>query len=236
MKSTIFFTVCFFLFFTNSVFSQTTEQLKKEAIEKAEQEDFSQAIKLLEEALKNDPTDKEVYYYLGQFNHFRAYDSRSFNYDRSYCDKIYYYLDKALELDSNYGDALFFYEAQCVGDAIYALQNNDTITALTYYSKAYEKKCLAPWLIEFGMNILNSCEDNAILFCNCDAEFITLMYLQQIKNVRQDVTVILRGFLDRVWYVLLLKNGLGNFVKKQILIYLNNKYWIYIYSNGKKTK
>ncbi|MCL2596952.1 MAG: hypothetical protein FWD66_04695 [Paludibacter sp.] len=214
MNKIFFINICSFLFLTNSVVSQTTEQLKDNAIEKFEQADYPSAVKLLEEALKNDTTDKEIYYYLGHFSHYKAYDSRSAEFDRTYYDKIYYYLDKALELDSNYGDARYFYAAQCGADAIYYIQERDTTTALSYYLKAYDKKCFAPWLIEYGMNVLNSCEDNAILFCNGDAELNTLSYLQLIKNVRQDVTVIPRAFLDRVWYVLMLKNGLGNFVKK----------------------
>ncbi|MDR3286071.1 MAG: hypothetical protein LBT27_01340 [Prevotellaceae bacterium] len=213
MKKYIFL-ILSFCCFANNIFSQTKEELKTEAIEKFEQEDYSFAVELLEKALEKNTTDKEIYYYLGHFNHYRAYDSRSANFDRNYYEKIYYYLDKALELDPNYGDARYFYGVQCGADAIYSLQNGDTIKALNYCLKAYEKNCFAPWLLEYGVNVLNSCEKNAILFCNGDAEVNTLTYLQLIKKVRTDITVIPLGFLDRLWYVLLLKNGLGQFIKK----------------------
>jgi len=204
---------CLFLF-SNAIFSQTAEELKAEALKKDDQEDYAGAIKLLEQALLKDSTDKEIYYYLGVFNHYRIYDSRPFDYDRQYCDKILYYLDKALELDKNYGDAREFYAVQCGADASDYLQNNDTVSALNCYLKAYKKDCFPPWIIEYGKNVLNCCPKNSILICNGDAEFNTLNYLQLVEKVRTDVTVIVAGLLDRPAYVLLLKNGLGRFVKQ----------------------
>ncbi|MDR1653477.1 MAG: hypothetical protein LBS01_07525 [Prevotellaceae bacterium] len=205
---------CSLLFTTNAVFSQTAEQLKIAAAEKFANEDYSSAIDLLENALKKDTTDKEIYYYLGHYNHYRAYDSRSYDFNNQYSNQIYYYLDKALELDTNYGNARYFYGTQCGADASYSLQHKDTLTARSFYVMAENKKCFTPWLLEYGANVLNSCENNAILFCNGDAEANTMAYLQLIKKVRTDVTVIPLAHLDRIWYVLYLKNGLGRFIKK----------------------
>ena len=58
-----------------TVFSQEIS-LKEQALEKFKVEHYDDAISLLEQALKQSPNDAEIYYYLGWFNHYRAYDSR----------------------------------------------------------------------------------------------------------------------------------------------------------------
>ena len=55
-------------------------------------------------------------------NHYRAYDSRPLTgYDFSYSEKVFHYLDQAIELKPNYGDAKYFYGAECSANAMKAV-------------------------------------------------------------------------------------------------------------------
>lgn len=197
--------------------------LKERALEEFKNEHYNEAIDLLAKALAKSPNDAEIYYYLGWFNHYKAYDSRPLKgYDNSYSEKIFQYLDKALELNPDYGDAKYFYGAQCSGNAFIAMQNYDTDKLKYFYRLAYAKGAYPEWLIEFGKNFLMSCDTNAILFAGGNADFDICSYLQLCENFRTDITVIPIGNIDRPWYVQFLKNGLKDGVKK-IEINLTNQ-------------
>ncbi len=203
----------FALTFLNG-FSQELN-LKEQALEEFKKEHYSEAILLLEQAAIQNPQDAEIFYYLGWFNHYRAYDSRPFKgYDYSYSDRIFMYLDKALELKPDYGDAKYFYGAECSGNAFIAMQNYDLNSLKYFYKLADDKGAYPLWLKEFGRNFLNSCDENAILFTGGNADFDVCTYLQLHENLRPDITLIPIGNIDRPWYVKFLKDGLDGGVKK----------------------
>lgn len=189
--------------------------LKEQALEEFKKEHYNEAIDLLEKASKQTPDDAEIFYYLGWFNHYRAYDSRPLSgYDFSYSEQIFKYLDKALELKPDYGDAKYFYGAECSGNAFIAMQNYDTEKLKHFYKLAESKGAYPEWLKEFGRNFLNSCEENAILFSGGNADFDVCLYLQLHENFRKDITLIPIGNIDRPWYVQFLKKGMDNAIRK----------------------
>ena len=205
----------FFSLLLSVTIAFTQETPKEKALEEFKNEHYNEAIDLLEKALVETPYDAEIYYYLGWFNHYRAYDSRPLSgYDYSYSEKIFQYLDKALELDPDYGDAKYFYGAECSGNAFLAMQNYNIDKLKYYYQLAYNKGAYPDWLIEFGKNFLMNCDTNAILFTGGNADFDICSYLQLCKNFRTDITVIPIGNIDRPWYVQFLKNGLLDAVRK----------------------
>ena len=63
------------LFVCNLTFAQQIS-LKDQAIEQFKNENYSQSISLMEKALVDNPNDAEIYYYMGFFNNYNAYDSR----------------------------------------------------------------------------------------------------------------------------------------------------------------
>jgi len=209
-------TVCvlFVVIFSLSVtFSQETT-LKEKALEEFKSEHYNEAIDLLEKARIESPDDAEIYYYLGWFSHYRAYDSRPLSgYDYSWSEQIFKYLDKALELNPDYGDARYFYGAECSGNAFIAMQNYDAGKLKYFYQLAYKKGAYPDWLIEFGKNVLMNCDEDAILFTGGNADFDICSYLQLCENYRTDITVIPIGNIDRPWYVKFLKEGLKNAVR-----------------------
>nr|WP_321356291.1 hypothetical protein [uncultured Draconibacterium sp.] len=207
-------TILILLFSMTIVLAQEMS-LKEQALKEFKNEHYNEAIGLLEKALVKSPDDAEIYYYLGWFNHYKAYDSRPLKgYDNSYSDQIFEYLDKALELNPNYGDAKYFYGAQCSGNAFLAMQNYDADKIKYFYQRAFKKGAYPEWLKEFGKNFLMSCDTNAILFTGGNADFDICSYLQLCENFRTDITLISLGYLDRPWYVKFLKNGLNNVIEK----------------------
>ncbi len=212
MKKSIILGFAFLLCF--SLAQAQEKSLKEQALDEFKKEHYNEAISLLEKAAIETPHDAEVYYYLGWFNHYRAYDSRPLNgYDFSYSKKIFAYFEKALALNPDYGDAKYFYGAECSANAFIAMQNYDLKQLKYYYQKAAEKGAYPAWLIEYGKNYLNTCDPNAILFTGGNPDFDVCMYLQLHHNYRTDVTLVPIGNIDRPAYVRFIKNGLKGGVR-----------------------
>ncbi len=202
------------IFSFSGLFAQENT-LKEKALEKFKKEHYNEAIDLLEQAVKISPDDAEIYYYLGFFNHYRAYDSRPLRgYDFSYSEKIFEYLDKAIELNPNYGDAKYFYGAECSENAFISMQNDDLKQLKYFYKLAYKKGAYPDWLLEFGRNMLIPCDKNAILFTAGNADFDVCSYLQLHEKFRTDITIIPIANINRPWYVNFLKKGLKNGIRK----------------------
>ncbi|MFQ5709857.1 MAG: tetratricopeptide repeat protein [bacterium] len=200
-------------FFVN-LFGQE-DVLKEQAIAMFKRGDYAKAIGILEQAKRQNANDAEIYYYLGYFSHYLAYDSRPLiGYDPNYSDKVLRYLNRTIELDPGFGDAYYFIGAEYGAKATQALRTENLKEYRLSYQRAHERGAFPAWLIEYAKNALASCEQNALLFVGGDAEFNPTQYLQTIQNYRQDVTVIPIGFLNRPWYVKKLREGVGDILQK----------------------
>jgi len=189
-----------------------TEDIKKEAKLLFKNSDYKRAVEVLKQAEANGTDDPEVYYLLGFYSHYLAYDSRPLvGFGDKYSDKVLEYLEKAIELSPNYyGDVYSLLGAEYGARATNLFRRGDTKEYIATYKEAYEKGAYPLWLIERGRNILKSCDENAILITGGDAESNPIRYLQLIEKYRSDITVISYGFLNRPWYIEKLKKGVEN--------------------------
>ena len=159
MKALLFALSFFLLAFRSPA---QVQGLKEQALESFRRERYDEAVALMERAAEADPTDAESWYYLGFFNHYRAYDSRPLKgYDFSYSERVFSYLDRALELDPSLGDARYFYGAECSANAFHAMRERDLERLRHFYEKAFLKGAYPPWLLELGRNMLDGCDRDA---------------------------------------------------------------------------
>jgi len=193
--------------YSNVLLGQTYDY-KDKAIEAFDNQNYPKAIGFLHKAVKENPDDKELYYYLGHYYHYNAYDSRPLTgYNSQYSDTVFYYLEKALEIDPNYGDAKYFFTAECGAAVTQATRVRDYEKIKYYYQKAAEKGGFPDWSIEYGKHLLSQVESDGILFTMGDFALNVCRYLQVCENYRTDITVIAWGLLNRPFYILELKNG-----------------------------
>ena len=194
--------------------AETPEALKQKALAEFDKADYRAAIAYLQQALAASPNDAEVYYYLGYFTHFLCYDSvplPGFGRDKS--DEVLGYLRRAVELDPDLGNAYYFIGAEFGARARDEMRNGDVRGAAEQFRQGREEGGYPAWMLEFGRNLLKSCERDAILFTGGDADTNPVQYLQLADGYRTDVTAIPMALLERPWFVLLLKRGLEGAVR-----------------------
>ena len=206
--------ILFFISISNLIIGQTTTVIEK-ANQLGNEWEFEKAINLLENEIKNDPYNAELYYWLGRYSHYIVYDTRPFsNKSNKWSnEQVLNNLKKAVELNPDYGDAKYFLAAEYGARALEALKQKNSDQYKKELSDAYELGGFPLHAIEHGKNILKSCDTNSILIVNGDAQFNVIQYVQTIEGYRKDVSLIVLALLERPYYIKLIRDGLENILK-----------------------
>jgi hypothetical protein len=75
----------------------------------------------------------------------------------------------------------------------------------TNYHQANRSGNYVAW--DYSYNLLQTCEQDGIIFTNGDNDTFPLWYLQDVEGVRRDVRVVCLSLLNTSWYIKELKHG-----------------------------
>ena len=114
-------------------------------------------------------------------------------------DQAIEYLKKAVQLDPNYPNT---YES--LGLAYLATKQYKN--ARLQWFRLKRKGGIPNALLELNRNILETVEQDGILFTNGDEDTYPIWYLQQCKNVRKDVSIVNLSLLNTAWYIKYLRD------------------------------
>jgi len=192
-----------------------SDKVLKQANTLGNQWKFEQAIELLQNEIKSDPDNAELYYWLGRYSHYLVYDTRPFiNKSNKWSEEmILKNFYKAVELNPNYGDAKYFIAVEHGARAYEALKKEDIIQYKQEYITAHEHDGLPDYILEYGRRLLKSCEKDAILIVDGDAQLNSIQYLQSIEGYRKDVSLIAYGLMERPSYVKFLRDGVKDMIR-----------------------
>jgi hypothetical protein len=191
----------------NFAFSQNAKEVARSNIAS---EDYAGAVRNLEQYVKAHPGDAEAWYELGHSLHWLCYDSvPPSGDDRQVSNRILECLRRALSLDPNLRDCYGVIGSEHGARAVKALQKGQWTEFISELRNGRKAGGYPDWLVENARNILQSCNKDAILFVGGDPEIFPVWYCQFVEGIRTDVSVIPVALMDRPWFVLLLKAGMG---------------------------
>ena len=123
-----------------------------------------------------------------------SYEYHYVNYVNSNMDvNAFSDLEKANEISPNNVELFDEFIAH------YELTNN-SIKKKIYCQQLYESNIIPDGILEYNQNVLNSLEPNAILFTNGSDDTYPAWIQQEVKNVREDVTILNMDLLSNQQY------------------------------------
>lgn len=225
----------------SSGFNQTKNILEssKEELELKKQladvyyneEDYYEASKLLYEIISEDSLDPVIYFKLGYSLHKIAVTLAPHGSDDPLWEEFAIAaidnFNRTVELDP---DSEFGYLkiARVYGlwmiDAIKKKKPSQFRTALI---NAQNSGGFFTFVLETNRSMLMSCSLNSILFTNGDDDTFPMWYLQEIENVRKDVTIINLSLLNVPFYIKYLRDfkGISFGLNDEEIDELSAKYW-----------
>lgn len=159
------------------------------------------------------PDDGEALFYLGRYLHFIQYDTGKRYFNKAVSDSIIDYLERSVAITDTIGDAFYYIGVEYGMQGHYAFFDNDSAEAKQAFAMGRERGGYPDWLLEFAGNVLLSTDSNAILFTGGDAEANSIWYLQTVRGIRRDVTVMPLGLLSYPPFVRFIKQGIPGFFR-----------------------
>jgi hypothetical protein len=87
------------------------------------------------------------------------------------------------------------------------MRENELPSMVQALKAGHEKGGFPDWMLEYGKNLLDSCDPNGVLFTGSHADTAGAWYLQYVENFRKDITVVPIGLLNESWFLKILMKG-----------------------------
>jgi tetratricopeptide (TPR) repeat protein len=212
---TITFSIILTFLLLSSCTSDDTEVLKARADKALISKNYDQAIGILNNALKINPDDAELNYYMGQVYKQKIFmDGKNINsIDPNLVIEASSYFNNTIAITPNYNGKIFvtgpYSKIQTLWGSLglTLISKNQVEEARKAFIKGQKEGGFYPAIMEYNKNIMASCDSNAILFTNGDNDTFPMWFLQLVDDYRKDITVVNLSLLNLPWYVKQLKNN-----------------------------
>ncbi|WP_175418882.1 tetratricopeptide repeat protein [Aureibaculum algae] len=203
-----------FVFFVSITYAQKDNferflaEGKAEFTKSFDEQDYDNAVKVLKRAVQLKPENTEAKYFLGYaYSRLNAKDGASL---------ISMKLDLTIKSSEQF-EAVNKLTPKYEGEII-VLDPYSKITsewgsmAMTYWHKGQKEQALwafnegkkrggfSEFILALNKKILDSCNENSILFTSGDQLTIPLWYLQIVEGYREDIAVVDANLLESSWY------------------------------------
>ena len=188
------------------------------------------SLNILERLTKSDGTNQEAFYYLG-YTMDRLYNSfdpgNHIPYTtREATEKISAAFQKVISINPQYnGEKTILSPYSKLTSnwgslALAYIYKNQKDSALWAFQEGKKVGAFNDVILEFARNLLNTLDQNAVLFVGGDNDTFPLLYLQFVEGLRKDVSVINAPLLNSKWFPNFAKSS--NFTGKPIEFTMND--------------
>lgn len=217
------FTTIISLFISTLCFSQVTTTVETVIVDSGKYEfklqakrdtaDYSKAYRILSNQVKLNPKNAEYRYFLGySIDRLNADDGKGmYQLKKEMTIKASEQFEEVNRLEPVYKGELFILDPYAKLTSIWGslaeayLNRKLTDSARWAFSEGKKRGGFIDPVLEFNRQLLNSCDNNAILITYGDNITIPIWYLQTIENYRTDITVVDANLINTIWYPKYLK-------------------------------
>ena len=215
MKTMVSLLIALLAFSSCNADSRTTDEMKPQKVyrivyEMRSNDWYKQQAELWKKEIEKNPASEEAWYNFYNANRYAHFEDIENKDKQARLDKIIDDMGKAIPETYTFYLLKYWNMYSCddysLVEKAYAINPDrpdtyypflsraeiygDKKSLLKFAKKLYESKDISPWLYEYNYNVLISVKPNAILFTNGDNDTYPAWILQQVHNVRPDVTVM----------------------------------------------
>ena len=182
---------------------------------KSDTPDYSKAYRILTNQVKLHPKNAEFRYFLGYtIDRLNADDGKGMlQLKRELTIKASEQFEEVNRLEPNYKGELFLLDPYAKLSSIWgslaeAYLNRLLLDSAKWaFQEGKKRGGFTEPFLALNRQLLNSCDDNAILVTYGDNITMPIWYLQTVENYRNDITVVDGNLINTIWYPKYLKTA-----------------------------